>query len=272
MINIMPLAQFQDVASQVDYAVILQGRIGNARNGCRCCDFQDATVSFIAPRQPESMFHRGNDADGQALTFSRELEQCPEFRAMLDGFTFFRYKYSESLHLSCREREVLQHCLDDLRKEAAWGLDGHSCRLVMLKTEQLLTYCRRFYDRQFITRSEACRCLSRKLESVADTFITTHHTHTASPLAAGMMAAEMQMSQAYLLDFILHDTGLTLKEYMQLRLFTIAKSHLAGTTMTVGAIAQLLGFPSATYFCDIFKRVNGCTPTEYRHGKTAASR
>ena len=47
-----------------------------------------------------------------------------------------------------------------------------------------------------------------------------------------------------------------------------AKTMLSGGGASVVQIAQKLGFPSAQHFATIFKRLTGCTPTQWRAART----
>lgn len=60
---------------------------------------------------------------------------------------------NEALHLSEREREMVVGCFLKIRQELEHAIDRHSKRLIAINIEMLLDYCLRFYERQFITRS-----------------------------------------------------------------------------------------------------------------------
>ena len=60
------------------------------------------------------------------------------------------------------------------------------------------------------------------------------------------------------------ETGKSAQEYIQTRMIDIAKEMIAGTEKTVSQIAYELGFQYPQHFTRIFKKVVGCTPTEYR--------
>ena len=44
-----------------------------------------------------------------------------------------------------------------------------------------------------------------------------------------------------------------------------AKSLLAGTELSVAAVAKQAGFSGATHLCVVFRQETGLTPTEHRH-------
>ena len=53
-------------------------------------------------------------------------------------------------------------------------------------------------------------------------------------------------------------------EYVAKRKLQAAKELLTGTSMTIEAIAENTGFCSASYFCEVFKRYEGMTPTQFK--------
>ena len=61
--------------------------------------------------------------------------------------------------------------------------------------------------------------------------------------------------------------GITPCEYQTREKMRTAKQLLADTGMSVGQIADYLGYPDQHYFANLFRRRVGCTPTFYRAQK-----
>ena len=55
-------------------------------------------------------------------------------------------------------------------------------------------------------------------------------------------------------------------EYIAKRRIQAAKELLSGTDMTTEEIAEAVGFGSSSYFCKLFKRYEGISPTTFRNG------
>lgn len=53
-------------------------------------------------------------------------------------------------------------------------------------------------------------------------------------------------------------------EYIAKRRIQAAKELLSGTDMTMEEIAETVGFGSSSYFCKMFKRYEGFSPTQFR--------
>ncbi len=58
--------------------------------------------------------------------------------------------------------------------------------------------------------------------------------------------------------------GCTVTEYINTRRIAEAQSLLKESDMTVHEIAQAVGVDNYTYFCKLFKKTSGVTPSEYR--------
>lgn len=254
------------------YAAILKGRACSANAGCRQCDFLDGTMSFFRPQAAaggtgkHAEFHYciNDKHTGWAVLFSKELLCCSETAWKPEDFSFFGYSYKESLHVSCREKEKLEQCISDIKDETEWGIDKYSCRLILRKIEQLLIYCKRFYDRQFQTRSEACRCLMNKIDEAIDKEISLRHNAEASPAATGDIAEKLQMSPAYLADYILFSNGYTLNEYFHRRQIYMAQEMIVNTGTAFADIAKETGFSSSRQLTAIIQKICGFTPKELR--------
>jgi two-component system response regulator YesN len=60
--------------------------------------------------------------------------------------------------------------------------------------------------------------------------------------------------------------GCTIGEYVAQSRVTAARRLLRESSETLESIASHVGYRDAAYFCRVFKRFSGCTPTEYRNG------
>lgn len=60
------------------------------------------------------------------------------------------------------------------------------------------------------------------------------------------------------------ETGMTLKEYHNLKRVELAKKLLTTTTLSIIEISGKTGFGNQSYFGDYFRRITGVSPREYR--------
>ena len=77
-------------------------------------------------------------------------------------------------------------------------------------------------------------------------------------------AHQLNLSAAYFNDLLKFETGLNLREYLQLKQLEMAKQLLLKGEATPAEVATRLGFPSVQYFSFLFKKMTGVGPGEYR--------
>lgn len=265
--HLCPMEEMSEADMTQCFVVMTQGREGREGTGCTSCDFCDFTMLFFRPGECKPALERLTDRRAFALCFSGEwldhsLDTCESWRKR---YSFFRYDVKESLHLSLREKAVIDKCMADIRDELEWGIDDFSNALIARRIGILLDECRRFYERQFITRSCANQSLMAKIEREVDAYVASGEfdlCKTCAPTAR--FASLMGMSEAFFVDFLKFEKGKTLSQYLCFRHFEVAKAMLRSSGESVACIAKRLGYASAQCFCGAFKRVVGCAPSEFR--------
>jgi len=60
------------------------------------------------------------------------------------GLHFFSYEISEALHMSDKEKQIFQECVQKLDGELHENIDVHSQAIIVPTIELLLNYCLRF--------------------------------------------------------------------------------------------------------------------------------
>ncbi|GAA1091639.1 helix-turn-helix domain-containing protein [Nocardiopsis composta] len=92
--------------------------------------------------------------------------------------------------------------------------------------------------------------------------------------AAGMSVAEaaagLGVTPGHLADAVKRATGRTPGELLRGARTLEAKRLLAGTGMTVAAVARAVGFADPAYFCRFFRRETGTSPGEFRRRSRTA--
>lgn len=79
------------------------------------------------------------------------------------------------------------------------------------------------------------------------------------------VAAYVKLNPAYLSRLFKKETGANLIDYMIEIKMNRAKQLLDGSSMTVGAIAQQVGYSNFSHFTKMFKKQFGVNPQEYRN-------
>ena len=87
-------------------------------------------------------------------------------------FNFFEYKVAEALELFDSERRVIINCFNNIYTELQAPDDELTSHMLRLGIGQLLTCCRRFYDRQFDTKDLHSSDLGKRLDKMVDEYLS----------------------------------------------------------------------------------------------------
>lgn len=249
------------------YAVFLKEvKCGDLHYGRHYYDYQEGTVVCIAPGQVVGVEDNGEvfQPKGWALLFHPDLIRGTSLGQHIKEYTFFSYESNEALHLSERERELVIDCFLKIRHELEHVIDRHSKRLITIHIEMLLDYCLRFYERQFITRSDVNRDVLTRFEHLLDDYFSGDRAQREGLPSVRFCAGELCLSPNYFGDMVKRETGKTAQEYIQFKLVDVAKERVMDPRKTIGQVAYEMGFQYPQHFTRLFKKVTGHTPNEYR--------
>ena len=237
---------------------------GKLKYGKNHYDFDNGTMSFIAPNQiisVDSDVDRNND--GWSLLFHSDLIRQYPLGKIIKNYGFFSYTVNEALHLSDEEEKTVEAMVQNIQKEINSRLDNFSQDVIVSNLELLLSYCNRFYSRQFITRKMATNDLLTNFENILDKYFTNDSDLTLPTVEK--LATELNVSSSYLSDMLRSLTGQNTQQHIHNKLIEKAKEILTNTNLTVSEIAYQLGFEYSQSFSKLFKSKTNLTPIEYRH-------
>jgi len=241
----------------------VSGSLGYGRNSY---DFQEGTLIFGSPGQvftsPKKEELKGNM--GWTLLFHPDLLLKSPLNHKIDSFTYFSYEVNEALHLSDKEASVVLQVIEQIKTEYAQNIDQHSQNLLVSNLELLLSYCMRFYDRQFYTRTNMNSDFVGQFEKLLKAYFNSelHLSHGIPSLS--YFGAEMNMSAHYLSDLLKKETGKGIKEHVDDYIVRSAKGMLLGSNDSISQIAYDLGFEYPQSFSRLFKKKVGQSPGDYR--------
>ena len=251
------------------YCIFLKDvKCGDLRYGRNYYDYQEGTLVFTAPGQVVGVEDNGEvfQPKGWALLFHPDLIRGTSLGRNIGRYTFFSYEVREALHLSEQERRTILDCLHNIRHELQHAIDRHSRTLVVNNIEMFLNYCVRFYDRQFITRSDvAGKDILARFERTLDDYFLSDKPQTEGLPTVQYCAQELHLSANYFGDLVKRLTGKTAQEHIRLRLIDAAKERIADPARSIAEVAYELGFKYPAHFTRLFKNVVGCTPNRYRN-------
>jgi AraC-like DNA-binding protein len=251
------------------YSIMFKSHCGNGfKYGRRTIDFQDGNLICLAPNQiiemDEEIEPRGEKA-GWGLFFHPDFIRPFPLGNTIRNHGFFSYEISESLHLSEKEKNILNDCVGKIESELKENIDPHSQAIIVSYIELILTYCSRFFGRQFITRSLHHRGIVSRIEEVIRSHFSNPLHGDEGLLTVKQLAESVKLSPSYLSDLLKRETGRNAQEYIHYLLIEEAKNRLVTSDTTVNEIAYSLGFEYPQYFNKLFKQKTGKTPMEFRN-------
>lgn len=250
------------------YAVFLKYiKCGDMRYGCQPYDYEDGTLVFIAPGQVYGIDSKGEiiKPSGKALVFHPDLIVGTHLGNHIKDYSFFSYDVNEALHLSKKERAMINDCFTKIVSEIDSNIDKHSKTLIVSNIELFLNYCMRFYDRQFITRTNVNNDVLVRFENLLNGYFQSDLPHSLGLPSVAWCAEQLHLSPNYFGDLIKKETGNTALDYIQSRIIEEAKNKIFDPKKSISTISSDLGFKYQQHFTRLFKQRTGMTPVEYRN-------
>lgn len=236
---------------------------GKLKYGKNHYDFDDGSMSFIAPNQIISVdSQEDRNSDGWSLIFHADLIRQYPLGKSIKNYGFFSYAVNEALHLSAEEEKTIEVIVQNIQNEIKLRLDTFSQDVIASSLELLLSYCNRFYSRQFITRKMATNDLLTNFENILAKYFTNDSDLTLPTVEK--LATELNVSSSYLSDMLRSLTGQNTQQHIHEKIIEKAKEILTTTTLTASEIAYQLGFEYPQSFSKLFKSKTNLTPMEYR--------
>ena len=250
------------------YCLFLKdAKCGDLTYGRKNYDYQEGTVVCMAPGQVSGIDNRNRPAPRTksiGVLFHPDLIRGTSLGQHIKNYTFFSYAVNEALHVSEQERSIVMDCFEKINIELEHAIDKHSKSLIAMNIELLLNYCMRFYERQFITRSNINKDALTRFEQLLDDYFQGDQPVQDGLPSVKYFADKICLSPNYFGDMVKKETGKTPQEHIQEKVIALAKEYIAETDDTVSQIAYALGFQYPQHLSRLFKKRVGCTPNEYR--------
>lgn len=181
-------------------------------------------------------------------------------------FNFFEYKVAEALELFDSERRVIINCFNNIYTELQAPDDELTSHMLRLGIGQLLTCCRRFYDRQFDTKDLHSSDLGKRLDKMVDEYLSegSKKLRTQGPPTVAWCAEQFHLTPSYFGDIVRREMVITPQAFLQTKLIDRAKSLLASQELTINEIAEELGFSYPNHFARLFRQKTGMSPSAFR--------
>ncbi len=250
------------------YLVSLKKLEGAAfQYGRKDCDFTEASLLCMAPEQLTIVSNVEGAAypEGWALYFHPDLIRTSSLNNKIKEYTFLSYDMHEALHLSDKEKQTLYGVAQTIREEFSANLDVYSQDLIVSNLEVLLNYCKRFYGRQFITRTSHNKGIAAQFEKLITEYFDSDQVKISGLPSVSYCARQLNLSPNYLGDLLKQETGKSAMEHIHYQLIDRAKSLLLNTEDSISEIAYTLGFEQPQNFSKLFKKKTAVSPGLYRN-------
>ncbi|PUZ25851.1 AraC family transcriptional regulator [Chitinophaga parva] len=237
---------------------------GKFRYGQGYYDFDEGSMVFTAPNQVvgNTANYKGNE--GYSLIFHQDFLQGYPLASKIKQYGFFSYATNEALHLSEQERTTVSSVFNIIREELNNRIDDFSREVVIAQIELLLSYAKRFYKRQFITRHATTNDLLQQFEAQLNAYFSGEKPVYNGGLTVHYLAQQLNYTPDYLSDMLRSLTGLNAQQHIHEKMIEKSKELLLTTQLTVSEVAYQLGFEHPQSFSRLFKSKTGQSPLGFR--------
>lgn len=269
LISIVDYAKIKDVpgvSAVFDfYSISLKRGVNKLLYGQQEYDFDEGVMYFLSPNQVLSAEGIANlERSGWILFLHPDFLWNSGLAKSIKQYEFFNYSVKEALFLSEKEETIINGIVRYIEQEYQANIDKFSQEVIIAQLEVLLTYSKRFYERQFITRKITNHQILNRLEELLE-----HYFNDAGLLAKELptvqyVAEKLNISTKYLSSLLKQLTGQTTQQHIQNKLIDKAKEKLSTTSLSVSEIAYQLGFEHSQSFNKLFKSKTELSPLEFR--------
>ena len=227
-------------------------------------DYKQGTVICVAPGQIGGKEDDGREIEltGWALLFHPDLLHGFPLEKNIKDYSFFDYRINEALHMTYEEQEILVSLMRQIQTELSGKHDELQNTIIVGYIELVLNFCRRFYNRQFMTRKIENSDILVRFDRLLRDYFEDKLQLTLGMPTVQYCADKLCMSPNYFGDVIKKTTGDTASNHIRRFVIQMAKNGLAAGE-TVSQVSDRLGFEYPQHFCRMFKKQEGIPPSEY---------
>lgn len=236
----------------------------NLTYGCGKYDYTNGTLICVAPGQIGGKEDDGEriELDGWALLFHPDLLHGTQLEKHIKDYSFFDYSINEALHMTENEYDIFASFMRQIKDELENKPDDIQDSIIVGYIGLMLNFCRRFYNRQFITRKLENSDVLAKFESLLHEYFKNGNQANSGLPSMKYFSERLCLSPNYLGDLIKKTTGNTATYYVRKYVIREAKNNLA-SGMTISETAYSLGFDYPQHLSRMFKKYEGISPSQY---------
>lgn len=237
---------------------------GKFKYGQGYYDFDEGSLLFTAPSQVVGNVDNYANNKGYSLFIHPDFLQGHPLARKIKQYGFFSYAANEALHLSEQERSIMLSIYTIIQQELDSRIDDFSHEVVVAQIELLLSYAKRFYKRQFLTRQSVSSDLLLQLEELLNDYFDKENPTLHGIPTVQYLAEQLHYTPNYLSDLLRSLTGLNAQQHIHQKLIERSKELLSTTTLSISEVAYQLGFEHPQSFSRLFKMKTRVSPVEFR--------
>ena len=250
------------------YALIMiDGVFGELIRDGKPLPYTKGSLVTIRPGQSiEVKMDYTTKPQGWMLAFKPELLEKTGLGRDFYMFSYFNSDYSEAIRLTDMEYGVIKNCFANLYAELNTPKDHLSGQMIRLGIGTLLSYVKRYFEKQHTTSVLRSETLVGKLDTLLDKYLGSGLPAQHGQPTVTWCATQFNLSPNYFGDMIKKEVHITAQEYIRGKIVSHAQVLLRQTNMTINEIAEELGFAYPNHFTRMFHKATGYTPLKYRKG------
>ena len=248
------------------YAVYLKGRkYSELYYGRDTYNYEEGALVFMAPGQVAGATDDGvsHQMTTRVLMFHPDLLRGSYLQPLMRQYTYFSYSTNEALFPTEDERQLIISCFEHIEDELRRA-DESSMPIVIDYIKLVLDYCTRFYRRRFAADQPQSHDILSRLEQLLDSYFSSDAPLTHGVPTVQYCADKLCLSTNYFSDLVRTSTGISALKIIHGKMLEMAKEKLSSSAKRIHEVAAEMGFQQAQSFNTWFKKVEGCTPLQYR--------
>ncbi len=248
------------------YCVILMDSVfGELSKNGRPLPYQAGSIFTLVPGQRVSLkLEYTAKRRGWILAFRPELLVKAGLGRDFYMFDYFNHDFGTALKLDERERGILAGCYENAFMELLQEPDYLTNHMIRLCIGRLLSYCKRFFEQRYAVRTSPGRNLGRALDTMIDSYLSSGSAAQQGQPNVSWCADQFHLTPNYFGSLVKRELHMSAQEYIQGKIISAAEKLLSTTTMSVGEIAEELGFSYPNHFTRLFTAKTGMSPLQYR--------
>lgn len=243
-----------------------RGMNAKLKYGQQQYDFDEGILFFISPNQVfriEAESDSSTEKSGWMLLVHPDFLWGTSLAKTIKKYDFFYYSVNEALFLSEKEETTITGIIHHILQEYHANIDKFSQNIIISHIETMLSYCERFYERQFITRKITNHKIINRLEELLDDYYNESNSIDGLP-TVHFIANNLNVSPNYLSRLLKGLTGQTTQQFIQDKIIEKAKEKLSTTDLSISEIAYALGFEHPQSLTKLFKSKTSFSPQGFR--------